>query len=115
MKTASTLGKGTVRTFMFVALGIVPVNVAVWLYFWRSLGSPKDNPVLHFAAFTLLALAQLVCGVVAAVKGFQERRATEGARGLGPAIVGVLVALAAPVGWVAGAGVVGLLLVSGWH
>ena len=88
------------RTFMRYALGIIPVNVVLWIAI-LSFGRQAVMPGL--AAFTLLTMAQFGCGVAALVTGIQERRATHGASGLGPAIVGSVVAVGAPVGWAFGA------------
>src|SRR4051812_36925788 len=93
-------GKSRARTFMLVALGLVPVNVAAWIL--GLMGMRGHFHVVVFLAaigvFVSASLAQLVCGVAALRAGIKERRPTQGARGRGPAIVGALAAIAALVG-----------------
>jgi hypothetical protein len=81
----------------WIALAIIPVNFGVWLIatLWRDPGTDWS-----FAIFTLLALGQLACGLVALVSGLRARFTI--GRGLGPAVAGALAAAGAVGGWVLG-------------
>lgn len=94
-----------------IALVILPVNAGVC---WLSLMLSRRHEQLAMVVlilFTLLAVAQLVCGVTATVAAIRLRRAT-GRSGMGPGVLGVFSALGAVVGW-AGGMFLGLLAAGG--
>lgn len=75
---------------MLIAVGAIPLNFIVLLVF--------DISFVGFTIFTLIALGQLVCGIIAVVRGVRHR-AKYGRGGIAPAIVGGLAALGAPLEW----------------
>ncbi|HEX4998999.1 MAG TPA: hypothetical protein VFY29_12295 [Terriglobia bacterium] len=62
--------RSTAATVGWIALAIIPLNMAVWLY---GISSPRRIEI-GFFAFVALALAQLVLGIAAIVLGRRERR-----------------------------------------
>jgi hypothetical protein len=72
-----------------IALAIIPINFGVWV-----LAVSRGGTGTLIVLFSLLALGQLVCGLVALVAGVRARFVT--GRGLGPAVAGGLAALGAP-------------------
>jgi hypothetical protein len=88
--------------YMLAALAIIPINTGVF-FLMGTLPSFSKLLTPILGVFTVLALAQFVCGIIAVVLGIKEYRATRARRGVWSAIAGGLAALAAPAGWAAGA------------
>ncbi len=85
------------RTIAYVALAVVPLNFAVWIWALTS----KGDKQLGLLLFTALALLQLVCGIVAIVRGRRAKRAGLGGTAL---TIGIVTTATAPVGWILGVG-----------
>jgi hypothetical protein len=71
---------------------IIPINVGVW---FMSFTAPHSKADPWFGLFSLLALGQLVAGIVAVVAGIRGKR-------VAPIIIGTLCSLGALGGWVLG-------------
>ena len=77
------------------ALALVAINFTMWM-----VPAVQDSG-LFLPLFTIFALAQLICGVLAVVWGRRAARSTQTfGGGGGPIIVGVLTSLGAPLGWI---------------
>jgi len=105
--TAAPSGRRA-RVLIAAALGAALLDACVWVVGFVEVGKSDLAVNVALGAFTALAATQLTCALVGAVMGVRERRATRGARGLGVAIGGAVLALAAVVGW--GVGALGLRL-----
>ncbi len=84
---------------MGVALLLIGVNVFVWL---TSILVGRDDRDTWLFLFTLVAVVQLIAGLVALVAGIRSRMKTK-KYGVVPAVIGGLASVGAVVGWVAGA------------
>jgi hypothetical protein len=75
-----------------LAIAIVPINFGVW---WFALTGPKNEQDGRLMLFSVLALGQLIAGLVGFFGGLFTKRAA-------PAVIGVLAALGAIGGWMLG-------------
>lgn len=84
---------------MLIAIGIIPINTGIWFI---AVSASRSEMGGWFLLFTLLALGQLVCGLVAGVTGIRHRM-QNGSGGVPSAVFGLLASLGALAGWAGGA------------
>src|SRR5687767_7586569 len=91
--TPAPLQKSRVALFaMLLSLAIIPMNVVVYVLILENY---RHEPSTWSALFTLLALGQLIAGIVALVSGIRNGRVPS-------AVLGTFAALGALVGWAGG-------------
>jgi hypothetical protein len=83
--------------FALFALAIALLNTGLWLLAFDAEGDAQGGLML---SYTLLALFQLVFGIVGIIYGVKSIRRERG--GVGALITSVLLTLGAPIGWVLG-------------
>ena len=81
-----------------LALAAIPINVVMW---WLMFTGKSSEAGMYVALFCLIALGQLICGLVALISGIRYR-VKVGTGGVGSAVVGGLTTVGALTGWLAG-------------
>lgn len=102
MSTAPTAAPSYFSKASLLAWLIIPINLGVY---WAALNAKLDGTLLF--VFSVLALAQLIAGIVAFVQGIRlVGRANREKHSSGPAVTrivaGLLASLGAIAGWVGG-------------
>jgi hypothetical protein len=96
--TSDSRPSKTALVATIIALAIIPINVAL---LFTTLTADRDEVVVIGEVFSLLALAQLVAGIVAIVSRVRARRADR-TLSIAPIVLGSLAAIGAPLGWAMG-------------